>query len=80
MSVNTAKEIETKINELDNDFNKLLNDNKLNISKIEDLAINSIEECRQIINKHIEDFMLSKINEKNLIIKKNRNGKKKDMN
>lgn len=78
--MNTVKEIKTKINEFDNDFNELLKDNKLNISKIEDLAINNIEEYRQIINKHIEELMLSKINEKNLIFKKNENGKKKDMN
>lgn len=78
--MNTSKLIETKINELDSDFNKLLNDNRLNIGKIEDLAINSIEECRQIINNHIEELILSKINEKDLIIKKHKNGKKKDMN
>ena len=78
--MDTTKLIESKINELDNDFSKLLSDNKLSISQIEDLAINSIEECKQIINNHIEELILSRINEKNLIIKKNKNGKKKDMN
>ena len=78
--MDTTKLIESKINELDNDFSKLLSDNKLSISQIEDLAINSIEECKQIINNHIEELILSRINEKKLIIKKNKNGKKKDMN
>lgn len=78
--MNAVKEIETNINKLDNDFNKLLKDNKLNISKIEDLAINSIEECKQIINSHIEELILSRINEKELIAKKNKNGKKKGLN
>ena len=70
--MDTTKLIESKINELDNDFSKLLSDNKLSISQIEDLAINSIEECKQIINNHIEELILSRINEKNLIIKKTR--------
>ena len=78
--MDTTKLIESKINELDNDFSKLLSDNKISISQIEDLAINSIEECKQIINNHIEELILSRINEKDLIIKKNKNGKKKDMN
>lgn len=78
--MDTTKLIETKINELDSDFSKLLDGNKLNIGKIEDLAVNSIEECKKIINNHIEELILSKIDEKDLIIKKNKNGKKKDMN
>ncbi len=57
-----------------------LNDNKINMSQMEDLAINSIEECRQIINNHIEKFILSKINEKDFIIKKTRMAGKKDRN
>ena len=75
--MDTTKLIESKINELDNDFSKLLSDNKLSISQIEDLAINSIEECKQIINNHIEELILSRINEKNLIIKKTRMERKR---
>ena len=35
----------------------------------------NIEDYKQIINIHIEDLILKKINKKELIVKKNENGK-----
>ena len=73
--MDTKKIIQEKITELDNDFDKLVLTNKLNISSIEDIAMKNIEDYKQIINIHIEDLILKKINEKELIVKKNENGK-----
>lgn len=73
--MDTRKIIQEKITELDNDFDKLVLTNKLNISSIEDIAMKNIEDYKQIINIHIEDLILKKINEKELISKKNENGK-----
>lgn len=73
--MDTRKTIQEKITELDNDFDKLVLTNKLNISSIEDIAMKNIEDYKQIINIHIEDLILKKINEKELIAKKNENGK-----
>ena len=78
--MDTRKIIQEKITELDNDFDKLVLTNKLNISSIEDIAMKNIEDYKQIINIHIEDLILKKINEKELIAKKNENGKNQDMN
>lgn len=77
--MNAQKLIGIEINKLDNEFNKLLKNDKLNISEIESLSINTVEECKQIINNHIERLVMSKIDEQQLISKKNRNGKKKDL-
>ena len=77
--MDAQKLIEIEINKLDNEFNKLLKNDKLNISEIESLSINTVEECKQIINNHIERLVMSKIDEQQLISKKNKNGKKKDL-
>ena len=78
--MDTRKIIQEKITELDNDFDKLVLTNKLNINSIEDIAMKNIEDYKQIINIHIEDLIFKKINEKELIAKKNENGKNQDMN
>ena len=77
--MNAQKLIGIEINKLDNEFNKLLKNDKLNISEIESLSINTVEECKQIINNHIERLVMSKIDEQQLISKKNKNGKKRDL-
>lgn len=77
--MDAQKLIGIEINKLDNEFNKLLKNDKLNISEIENLSINTVEECKQIINNHIEKLVMSKIDEQQLISKKNKNGKKKDL-
>lgn len=73
--MDTQKIIQEKITELDNNFDKLILTNKLNINSIEDIAMKNIEDYKQIINTHIEDLIFNKINEKELIVKKNENGK-----
>lgn len=77
--MDAQKLIGIEINKLDNEFNKLLKNDKLNISEIENLSINTVKECKQIINNHIEKLVMSKIDEQQLISKKNKNGKKKDL-
>ena len=78
--MNTKVKLESNINELDNSFKELISTEKLNINSIETLALNSIEECKKIINCHIEELIMKTIDEKELIIKKNRNGEIKDLN
>lgn len=73
--MDTKKIIQEKITELDNNFDKLILTNKLNINSIEDIAMKNIGDYKQIINTHIEDLIFNKINEKELIVKKNENGK-----
>ena len=77
--MDAQKLIGIEINKLDNEFNKLLKNDQLNISEIESLSINTVEECKQIINNHIERLVMSKIDEQQLISKKNKNGKKRDL-
>lgn len=73
--MDTKKIIQEKITELDNNFDKLVLTNNLNINSIEDIAMKNIEDYKQIINTHIENLIFKKINEKELIVKKNENGK-----
>lgn len=47
--MDTKKIIQEKITELDNNFNKLILTNKLNINSIEDIAMKNIEDYKQII-------------------------------
>ena len=86
----TIEQLEKSINNLDANFNKLISNDSLDINYIEELAMNSIDNCKSIINNHIEELisknnhieeLISKnINEQELIIKKNKSGKKKDSN
>ena len=75
--MDAQKLIGIEINKLDNEFNKLLKNDKLNISEIESLSINTVEECKQIINNHIERLVMSKIDEQQLISKKTRMERKR---
>lgn len=69
-----------KFDNLTKQFDDLVKEEKLNINSIEDLMINDIESYKIMQKKHIENLIQNHINEKELIIKKNRNGKKKDFN
>ncbi len=42
--------------------------------------LDNIEEHKARLKTHIEELLLNEINEKELISKKNKNGKKKDTN
>ena len=64
---------------LDNDFKKLSKNEKMDISIIEDLMLDNIENYKTRLKVHIEELLSEQINEKDLIVKKNKNGKKKDL-
>ncbi len=65
---------------LDVKFKGLVSTEKLNINALEDLMLDDMEEHRIKLNNHIEELILDEIDEKTLIAKKNKNGKKKDLN
>lgn len=72
--MNAVKQFEETVSELDKGFKNNIKDNKLNISAIENLAVNSMNSCKKIINNHIENLIFQEIDEKELIVKKNKNG------
>ena len=76
----TIEQFEKYINNLDTNFNRLISNDGLDINSIEELAMNSIDDCKSIINTHIEELISKSINEHELITKKNKSGKKKDSN
>lgn len=78
--MDTKKKLNEKIDELDNEFDNLKNNNQLDINSIEDLALKTVENVNIIINNHIEELLSEKLDEKELINKKNKNGKNKDIN
>lgn len=80
ISMDTKKKLNEKIDELDNEFDNLKNNNQLDINSIEDLALKIVENVNIIINNHIEELLSEKLDEKELINKKNKNGKNKDIN
>ena len=78
--MNTKKKLNEKIDELDNGFDNLRNNNELDINSIEDLALKTVDDVNNIINNHIEELVSEKLGEKELITKKNKIGKNKDIN
>ncbi len=69
-----------RFKKLDIKFKNLVKENKININSIEDLMIENIEDYKSELKNHIEELILSEIDEQILISKKNKNGKKKDTN
>lgn len=59
-------------------FKKLVKENKINISSIEDLMLTNVEEYKQELVKCTEDLLMECINEKELVSKKKSNGKTKE--
>ena len=78
--MNIKKEINNSVTDMEKNFFKLINAKSLSINDIEDLSLNSTKKCNQIINNYLEELVKNNINEKELLIKKNVNGKKKDIN
>ena len=78
--MNIIKELNNSIIEMEEKFTQLVNENSLSINDIEDLSLNSTKKCEQLINNHLGKLVKKNIDEKELIIKKNKNGKKKDTN
>ena len=73
----TIEQFEKNINNLDTNFNRLISNDGLDINSIEELAMNSIDDCKSIINTHIEELISKSINEHELITKKTRVGRKR---
>lgn len=63
------------IDKFDDDFNDLDKNGKLDIFSIEELAVKSIDEYKELIHHHIEELLQKAVDENKIIIKKNRNGK-----
>ncbi len=59
-------------------FKCLVKNNNISIDKIEELMIDEFNDYKQHIEKLVEKLVSNEINEQELIIKKNKNGKKKD--
>lgn len=74
------KENEKNIEKMIQKFDFLIKNESLNISNIEELLINNIENYKTNINKFMEELITNKVDEQELISKKNENGKKKDTN
>ena len=67
--------MKNKKTNLDEKFEDLIQKDALNINTIEDLALQSIYEYKQYVYQHIEELLQTMVDEKKLIVKKNRNGK-----
>ena len=78
--MDAKKKLNEKIDELDNGFDNLRNNNELDINSIEDLALKTVDDVNNIINNHIEELVSEKLDEKELITKKNKIGKNRDIN
>ena len=78
--MNIKKELNNNVTEMEKNFFKLISAKSLSINDIEDLSLSSTKKCNQLINNYLEELVKNNINEKELIIKKNKNGKKKDIN
>lgn len=59
-------------------FKKLVKENKINISSIEDLMLTNVEEYKQELVKCTEDLLMECINEKEIVSKKNRMEKQRN--
>lgn len=69
-----------EFNDFSEKLDELIDNNELNIGSIEDLMINSINNYKNELINHVEELLSQHINEKDLVTKKNKNGKKKDLN
>jgi hypothetical protein len=69
-----------KFENITKQFDNLVKEEKLNINSIEELMLNDIENYKELQKEHIEKLIQSHVDEKELISKKNKNGKKKDFN
>ena len=63
-----------KKNEYKNKFKKMVKENKVSISNIEELMITNIDEYKQELLTCTEELLIKCIDEKKLVSKKNLNG------
>ena len=66
---------ENQLKQYEQDFDNLIKKDEMNISNIEDLMTNRVNSFKHELIKHTEELKTKKIDEKNLINKKNKNGK-----
>ena len=66
-----------EFNNLDKDFEKLVKDDKLNISTIEGLMLDNIENYKTRLKTHVEELLVNEVDEKELTTKKTRMGRKR---
>lgn len=78
--MDTKESNNNQFNKLDKEFHELILNQNLNVSSIEELMISNLEDYRILLCNHIEELVANSINEKELITKKNRNGRKKAIN
>ena len=64
-----------KENGFESEFVELVKSDKLDIFSIEDLMLDRIEKYKEHLNVQLEELLQRKINEGELIVKKNKNGK-----
>ena len=67
--------IDSDFNKIDNEILKLDNKENLDIFSIEDILAENIEAYKKELHHHIEEVLQQKVDEKRIIIKKNKNGK-----
>ncbi len=70
------KKINTE--DLDEEFDNLLKSDNISINSIEDLMINEIEDYKKELKFHIEELLVNKIKEKEIVNKKNKKYKNKE--
>ena len=68
-----------KKNNLENKFTTYVNEGKLNISTIEDIMLEDLENYKEELINHIEELLLNKIDEEDLISKKKITGMIKEL-
>ena len=71
---------EEKLKKFEQEFDELVQQGKMNINALEDLMIDNIDEYKKELIKHTEELLGCHIDEKQLINKKNKNGKRTDIN
>ena len=70
---------EEKLKKFEQEFDELVQQGKMNINALEDLMIDNIDEYKKELIKHTEELLGCHIDEKQLINKKNKNGKRTDI-
>ena len=70
---------ENQLKQYEQEFDNLIEKDEMNISNIENLMTNRVDNFKHELLKHTEELIIQKINEKKLISKKNMNGKTKDI-
>ena len=68
-----------KKSNIENKFTTYVNEGKLNISTIEDIMLEDLENYKEELINHIEELLLKKIDEKDLISKKKITGMIKEL-